>query len=196
MTLAALSLEEFAARLGSDQPTPGGGAAAALIAQLAAALVRMVANHTIGRPKYAAVEERMRAIVAETERLGRRAMELIDEDAAAFTGVAAAFRLGRDDPGRGAAVSAACQIATAVPLEVMRIAAGVCELGGEVAATGNQSLVSDARAALHAAAAAAEMSLGNVQANRPSIADTAWADRAALEAEALLNRVYAANPRG
>lgn len=186
MTLAALSVDDFAARLGSNEPTPGGGAAAALVAKLAAALVQMVANHTLGRPKYAAVEERMRAIAAEAERLGRRAGELMDADAEAFAGVTAAFKLPQVDIARPAAIGAACQVATEVPLEVLRMAAGVAGLAGEVARTGNHTLASDAYAALSAARAAAEMSIGNVRANRPFIPDHSWADRAAAEAAELL----------
>ena len=191
MSFAALSLEDFAARLASAEPTPGGGAAAALIAQLAAALVHMVLNHTIGRPKYAEVEPRMREIAAEAEQLAGRAGQLMDEDAAAFAGVAAAFTLARDDARRQSTVSAACQRATDVPLEVMRIAARVAELAREVALNGNRTLSSDARAALIAAQAAAEMSSGNVQANRPFISDSAWADHAAAEAGNLLAQIAA-----
>jgi len=179
---AALSIEEFCAELASGRPTPGGGAAAALLAKLAAALVQMVANHTVGRPKYAAVEARMRDILGESGNLSRKAGDLMDADAAAFGQVSAAFKLAKDDPGRASAVSQACQAATDVPLAVMRAAASLAELAAEVFAAGNQTLSGDARSGLLLAQAAAECSLGNVLANRAFILDQAWAEAACAEA--------------
>jgi len=189
MSFGQLTVDDFAARLASAEPAPGGGAAAALVARLAASLLAMVCRHTIGRPKYAAVEARMQAILAEAEALGRRAAELMDADAAAYEAVSAAFKLPREEPSRAAALSDACQAATEVPLEVMRAAARLAELAVELARDANQTLRRDARAGLLAAQAAAEMSVGNVSANRPYIADTAWAERASGEAGALLARI-------
>src|SRR5579862_5615714 len=68
------------ARLGSAEPTPGGGAAAALLAKLGASLVQMVGRHTVGRPKYAAIEGKVQAAIDEAERLDARAGELMDAD--------------------------------------------------------------------------------------------------------------------
>jgi formiminotetrahydrofolate cyclodeaminase len=191
VTFAGLTIDEFAARLGSGEPTPGGGAAAALMAALAAALVQMVGRHTAGRPKYAAVEARVRAVIGEAERLGRRAAELMDADAEAYGAVSAAFKLPKDGAGRAAAVSAACVRATDVPLEVMRLCGRLSELAVELFREGNQSLAGDARAALLAAQAAAEISLGNVRANQPFIEDRQWAQQAAAEAARVQARIRA-----
>ena len=63
--LKNLSVEEFAAVTGSDAPAPGGGSVAALAGGLGAALAEMVANLTIGKAKYADVEEEMKGLAAE-----------------------------------------------------------------------------------------------------------------------------------
>jgi formiminotetrahydrofolate cyclodeaminase len=183
---ASLAVEDFCAALGSGEPTPGGGAAAALLAKLSASLVQMVARHTLGRPKYAHLEARMQAIVAQAEDLSAQAGGLMDADAEAFQAVAAAFKLARTDPGREQAVSAAAMRATEAPLLVMRAAARLAELGAELFRDGNQTLTGDARAALLLAQTAAEVSSGNVRANQPFIQDQAWAAAAADEAERLL----------
>ena len=60
--LKNLSVEEFAAVTGSDAPAPGGGSVAALAGGLGAALAEMVANLTIGKAKYADVEEEMKGL--------------------------------------------------------------------------------------------------------------------------------------
>ena len=59
--------KEFAARLASSAPTPGGGGASALVGALGAALGSMVANLTVGKKKYAAVEEDMHRLLEGTD---------------------------------------------------------------------------------------------------------------------------------
>ena len=186
---ASLSIDDFCAALGSGEPTPGGGAAAALLVKLSGSLVQMVARHTLGRPKYAHLEGRMQAVVAEAERLSAEAAGLMDADAEAFQAVSAAFKLPKTDPGREQAVSAAAVQATEVPLRVMRSAARLAELAAELFREGNQTLKGDARAALLLAQTAAEVSNGNVGANQPFIHDQAWASAAAQEAEQLLEQI-------
>src|SRR5256885_9600128 len=85
------SLDQFLEALGSSAPTPGGGAASALVGALSAALAEMVAQLTVGRPKYAAVEEQTQAILRETKRLRRDLLALMAEDARAYGGVATAY---------------------------------------------------------------------------------------------------------
>lgn len=86
---------DFLERLGSGAPTPGGGAAAALSSAQGAALIMMVANHTIGKPKYAEFEELNKDILAEAEGLMVRLTEGMDRDAEAFGKVSDAYGLPR-----------------------------------------------------------------------------------------------------
>ena len=58
------SLEEFVSLLGSDEPTPGGGGAAALVGAVGIALGNMVAQLTVGKKKYADVEKSMTEVAA------------------------------------------------------------------------------------------------------------------------------------
>jgi len=186
VSFAQQSIDDFARQLGSGEPTPGGGATAALLAKLAAALVQMVARHTIGRPKYAAADKRMQAIVAEAEDLGRRAGELMDADAEVYAAVAQAFKRPKTDAQRETALSQSCQRASEVPLQVMRVCARLAELAAELQRDGNHSLRNDAQAALAIARTAADVSAGNVHANQPFIADVTWASKAVTEASDLL----------
>ena len=90
-----LSIEEYLKRLGSGAPTPGGGAAAALTSAQGAALIMMVANHTIGKPKYAEFEELNKDILSEAEVLLGSLTDGIDNDAEAFGKVSEAYALPR-----------------------------------------------------------------------------------------------------
>ncbi len=86
---------DYLERLGSGAPTPGGGAAAALTSAQGAALIMMVANHTIGKPKYAEFEELNKDILAEVEVIMKRLTEGMDRDAEAFGKVSEAYGLPR-----------------------------------------------------------------------------------------------------
>ena len=67
--LATLAAADFAERLAAREPVPGGGGAAALVGALGAALASMVANYTVGKPRYAAVEADVRLALAQAERI-------------------------------------------------------------------------------------------------------------------------------
>ncbi len=73
-------LDDLAARL----PAPGGGSAAALSAALAAALISMVVNFTLGKPKYAAYEDVLRGILDKSEKLRFEFLRLVDLDVIAY----------------------------------------------------------------------------------------------------------------
>ena len=82
---------EFIEALASKAPTPGGGGASAYAGALASALASMVGNLTVGKKKYADVEERMQAELVELEGTRGHLLALIDEDARAFEPLAAAY---------------------------------------------------------------------------------------------------------
>ena len=86
---------EFVDALASDAAVPGGGGGAAYAGALAAALGAMVGNITAGKPKFADVADDIRASVVELDAARTRLLELIDEDAEAFSRLAATWKLSR-----------------------------------------------------------------------------------------------------
>jgi glutamate formiminotransferase/formiminotetrahydrofolate cyclodeaminase len=152
----------FLDELASAAPAPGGGSAAAYAGAMGAGLVAMVAGLTIGRKKYAAVETQMRNILTEAELLRATLTAAVEEDAAAFEAVMAAFRLPKDSAEqeklRTAEIQQATLQAARVPLLAAENAVRVIELAAQVVADGNLNAISDgasgaamARAALNAA---------------------------------------------
>ncbi len=117
--------------LASAAPTPGGGGASALAGALAAALASMVGNLTVGKKKYADVEGQVLAELGELDVTRGRLVALVDEGAAAFAPLAAAYRMPRETPEQQAAKDAALQEALVgaceVPLEIMRQCVPVTE---------------------------------------------------------------------
>ena len=183
---ADLTVAAFAESLASDQPTPGGGAGAALVGALAASLVAMVGRHTIGRPRYAAVNERVTAIVAEADDLRVACQDLMDADAAAFQAVSAAYKLARDDAARPGRLEAGLRQATDVPLALIRDCSRLEALADEIGQIGNKTLSGDAASAGLLARAAARASAVNVRTNCAAIQDRAYAEASLAELKTLL----------
>ena len=167
----------FLDELAAGTPTPGGGSAAAYAAGMAACLVAMVAQLTIGKKKYAAVEARMQAIAAQADGLRATLAAAVERDAQAFEAVLSATRLPKESGAemmeRQRALEQATVQAAAVPLEVARQAAQVIELAAEAAGTGNANAVSDAISAAALAHAGLKAAAANVRVNAAGLQDTA-----------------------
>jgi formiminotetrahydrofolate cyclodeaminase len=190
------TIEDWLTDLASELPAPGGGAAAGVNAAMGAALVSMVCNLTIGKPKFADYEAVMREVLDEAERLRLEALQLAEDDAEAFSGVVAAYRLPKSSDEEKAARTAAIQSglveAAAVPLAVAKVAAQVIRLSGRVLEGSNPNVLSDVAVAASAAKSALESAALNVDINLVSIKDPAERERLASDLnEALQSKVQA-----
>ncbi len=164
-----LDLDTFLTDLASAAPTPGGGAASALVGSLAASLGAMVCNLTVGRPRYAAVESQMGEALSELDELRLRLRELMDLDEEAYAALMSRYKLPKETPEqqeqRAAEIETALRRAAEVPLESARTAVRVLQVLGPVAESANRNAISDAGAAALLAEAAARASLLNVRTN-------------------------------
>lgn len=185
-TMAEKSCTQFAADLAAKRSVPGGGAAAACAGALAAALASMVGNFTVGKERYAEHEADVQRLLAESERIRVRLLELMDEDAHAFEPLAAAYAIPKDAPERAATVEAATKGALEAPLEMMRQVAAAISVLEELRTKGSRMLLSDVGCGAALAAGALRAASLNVFVNTKALQDRACADTANAEAEALL----------
>lgn len=166
---------DFLKALAAATPTPGGGSASAYAAAMAAALILMVARLTIGKKKYAKVEEDMRAIEQRVEALQVELSDAVAEDSAAFQGVIESFRLPNNTPEektlRAERIQTATLLATQVPLEVAKNSVELLELAQNVVLLGNLNAISDAGSAAALAGAALTGAGLNVRINAPILKD-------------------------
>jgi formiminotetrahydrofolate cyclodeaminase len=171
------SLGGFLDALASSEPAPGGGAAAALSAALGAALVSMVCNLTIGKPRYAAHEQTMRLALAGAEEARATALLLVSEDAEAFSAVGAAYKLPKETDEekakRSEAVQEALRVAADVPLRTAAVAAEVVGLAEDILEGANVNVLSDVGVAAASARAALDSAAINVRVNLGLMTDTA-----------------------
>ena len=173
--LTDLPVHEFLERLGSSDPVPGGGSAAALAAAMGAALVAMVAELTIGRPAYAEHEETVRKIRFDAIDRRGELLDLAQQDADAYDIVVRARHLPKDSEAekaaRSSAVEAAMLEAARIPLRAAVVASEVLDLAERIAPIGNKNAASDAGVAAQLAAAGLRGALLNVRINLPYLAD-------------------------
>src|SRR6266699_109925 len=175
------TLDGWLDELAGGAPVPGGGSAAALVA--------MVARLTIGRKAYADVQQRVAEILAEAEALRAQLRRLVDEDAAAYAKVSAAYRLPKDDPRRTRAADEALVGAAQTPLAMARGAARLVGLAREIGTIGNRNAHSDAMVAEALARAALAGAVENVRVNVQSLSEPGLGKSLLEEAESLSRQV-------
>ena len=176
MSLLALSAEALLDRFAAQDPTPGGGSAAALAGALAAALVEMVAGLPKTRTGAPEEREKLDAAKVSAAKAGARLRQLVDLDTDAYNAVTSAYKMARatDDEkaARSAAIAKAMRQATEVPLETCERSAEVLRAAAQALAHGNPNAASDVRTAMSLCRAALDAGAENVRANvaSPSIA--------------------------
>ena len=197
--VADQQLGGFLEALASEQPAPGGGAAAAVSAALAASLTAMVVRLSLDRPKYADYADLHREALDGSDATRLRFLQLADEDAAAYAAYRAARRLPREteveQQAREAATRDAARIATKVPLEVVRTCQAQVELVDRCAGRTNLYVAADLEVAALLLESAARAAAANVRANLPSIGDDGYASAVTAELDQRLQGVQSTADR-
>ena len=189
------SVSAFLDGLASGAPAPGGGSAAALGGAMAAALVSMVCNLTIGKARFAGVEPEMRDTLDRAEALRQELQQLAQADVEAFNRLSAAYKLPRiteaDIAIRRDAIQASLRRATEVPLRTARAAAAVLPLCPPVAERGNQAAISDVGIAALLAHAAVRAAVLNVEINLRILEDQIYVRQVRAEVARLTDGLAA-----
>lgn len=174
-------------------PVPGGGSISALCGSIAAALTEMVAGLTIGKKKYAEVEEQMKQLVERVQEIRQQLILDVDRDSEAYNVVFAAFQMPKETDEQKAARSAqiqeATKIAANVPMEVARRVYSLLSDIEEVVSNGNQNAVTDGCIAMMSARNAIIGALFNVRINLTSIKDEQFVADMTAEADRLEREV-------
>ena len=147
MGMTEKSCDYFLEVLASKAPVPGGGGAAALGGAIGMALSNMVGNLTVGKKKYADVEEEVKELLAEGYRIMEELKALMDKDAEVFEPLSKAYSLPKDTPEQAAhkaKVMEECSInACSVPLEIMRKAYAGIKIHARMGQIGSRLAISD-----------------------------------------------------
>lgn len=185
---------EFLEQTASGTPVPGGGSVSALSAALGAGLTEMVANLTLKKKGYEAVEGQMQNIAERVRSLREKLTSAVDEDSNAYNDVLAAYKLLKNTEAeqkiRSREIQNAMQNAARVPMAVAYDALQVMDLAEMVIRNGNRNAVSDGAVGAMMARTAVLGALFNVRINLSSVKDTAFVDQLTREVEKLESRVH------
>jgi len=185
--LAGSTVKEFLSELASSSPAPGGGSVAALAGALGAALSSMVCNLTIGKEKYADVQDEIKKVLKKSEALRKKLTILIDKDTDAFNDVMKAFKMPKETEEqknkRSKAIQEGYKVAASVPLETARTCKEILDVAVVVAKKGNQSSITDAAISAIMAKAGVESAILNVKINLGSIRDEKFVKKISEELE-------------
>ena len=184
--LSALRVYQFTEELMSKAPTPGGGGTAALIGSLAASLAAMATNLTIGKKKFLPFEQDHLSIIAETNMLRLRLLELMDEDAAAFAPLSRVYALDKDSPGYADQLETATLNACKAPCEMMDCCCKLISILEDLRGKCSVLLLSDVGCAALAACCALESASMNVFVNTRMLPGCTEAEAMSTKAQAML----------
>lgn len=159
--------------LASKAPVPGGGGASALGGALAAALGQMVANLTVGKKRYADVEEEMQGYMCALNICQMEMTALADRDAEVFAPLAAAYGLPSETEEQKAEKDRVMEenllAASLVPIQIMEKAVGIMAVLEEMEQKGSRMAVSDVGVAVQFARTALTGAVMNVYINTKSM---------------------------
>ena len=144
MDMTLESCRRFVEVLASDAPAPGGGGAAALVGAIGTALGNMVGSLTVGKKKYADVQDEILALKAKCDDLQKQLLDQVEADDKGFVPLAKAYGIPKDDPNRDKILEEATITACKVPMHIMELCCESMDAIAVFAAKGSRLAVSDA----------------------------------------------------
>ena len=144
MDMTMVDCRKFVEVLASNEPAPGGGGAAALVGAIGTALGNMVGSLTVGKKKYADVEEEIIALKAKCDALQKDLLDQVEADEINFVPLAKAYGIPKDDPNRDTIMEEATLVACSTPVKIMELCAEAMEAIKIFAEKGSRLAVSDA----------------------------------------------------
>lgn len=183
------SCKDFIDVLASSAPIPGGGGASALVGAIGVALGNMVGSLTVGKKRYADVEEDIICCKKEADEITKRLLELVAKDAEVFEPLSKAYSLPKSTPEELAkkeeVMAVVLKDACEVPLEIMKTCARGLDLMKEFAEKGSRIALSDAGVGATLLKSALQGASLNIYINTKSMKDRVLAQQLNDETDSL-----------
>ena len=191
MDMTMETCREFVKVLSSDAPAPGGGGAAALVGAIGTALGNMVGSLTVGKKKYADVQDEILALKARCAELQKKLLDQVEADEVNFLPLAKAYGIPKDDPNRDKIMEEATIIACSTPMAIMELCCEAIDCIAVFAAKGSRLAVSDAGCGAVCCKAALQAASLNVFINTKSLKNRETAEAMNAKANEMLKKYCA-----
>ena len=188
MDMTLETCRKFVEVLASDAPAPGGGGAAALVGAVGTALGNMVGSLTVGKKKYADVQDEIIALKARCDALQKELLDQVEADDKGFVPLAKAYGIPKDDPNRPEILENATVTACKVPMHIMELCCQALDCVAVFAEKGSRLAVSDAGCAAVLCKAAMQAASLNVFINTKSLKNREVASELNRQANVMLNK--------
>lgn len=192
MGFSTVPCNEFVEVLSTKAPVPGGGGASALVGAVGTALGNMVGSLTVGKKKYADVEDRMYELKAKADELQKELLRLIERDAEVFEPLSKAYGMPRETEEEKAEKARVMEIvlkdACSVPMEIMERCCEAIDLLVEFGEKGSTLAISDAGVGAACCKAALKGASLNVYINTKSMANKEYAAELNKKCDAMLDK--------
>ena len=181
------SIRSYLEDASSGKPAPGGGSIAAAVGALGMSMACMSANFTIGKKKYADVEQEVKKHLDACMKARDELLRLMDEDALAYGAVSGAYGMAKKTPeekqARAAAIQKALVVAMDAPLRALRACRAALQTVARLVDIANKNLISDVGVAALLAEAALRAAKLNVEINLSCLKDKQLVSAARAEIE-------------
>ena len=171
------TLEEYTGRIASKAPVPGGGGASAVVGAIGIALGDMVGELTVGKKKYADVEEDIKVLMAKAQELREKFLLASEKDAEAFEPLSRAYGIPKEEPGRDGILEKCLKDAASAPLEIFDLSCEAIEVIKEFGEKGSKLMISDAATGAAHLKAALLGAAVNVRVNTKLMKDREYAEK-------------------
>lgn len=184
------TIKEFLETLSSKAPVPGGGGASALAGAIGNALGQMVANLTVGKKKYAAVEAEIQELLAKMEGIQKEFVRLADRDEEVFAPLAQCYSLPssteEERDYKAQVMEERLYDASQVPLEIMERSVEMIGILDILADKGSRLAVSDVGVGVQYVRTALLGAVMNVYINTKSMKNRERAEEINRKAQSLV----------
>ena len=191
MDMTLETSRKFVEVLASDAPAPGGGGAAALVGAIGTALGNMVGSLTVGKKKYADVQDEIIALKAKCDALQTELLNQVEADEVNFLPLAKAYGIPKDDPNRDKIMEEATIIACSTPMKIMELCCQAIDYIAVFAAKGSRLAVSDAGCGAVICKSALQAASLNVFINTKTLKNREVAEEMNAKANGMLDKYCA-----
>lgn len=188
--MTAKSCEEFISVLASSAPVPGGGGASALVGAIGTALGNMVGSLTVGKKKYADVQDEILELKARSDELQEKLLMMVEKDAEVFEPLSKAYGLPSGTDAEKAekerVMETVLKAASEAPFGIMELCMEAIDIVSRFSEIGSKIAISDAGCAAACCRAALNAASLNVFINTKLMKDRTYAEEMNKRAEEML----------